>query len=1055
MKKLLFALLMLALGASSLALAQPYENPTVVGQVPDRVVITVKEGVKMNLDKSADGVSVGVASLDQLVARFDVHDMDQMHKGLTSNMKDKNWANYFDRVWYVDFDPQHDLNDVKKTYEALPEVELVRLVDICRMDSFLPNDISQNQWYLRNMTPGGKDVRGVGGWAETLGDTNIVVAVLDSGMDWQHPDLGGTHPDKVNGALWTNWAEYYGNPNSDDDGNGKVDDIRGWDFVNVPASQGWPDEDVTSQDNDPMDYGGHGTNCAGCIAPITNNGIGIAATAPGCKIMAVRVGYLPNGEDLGIVRMDFCSNGILYAVNNGANIINCSWGNTSYLSFAVSYALDNDVLMFSSAGNDDDTVADYLGTVNGVMSVAATTQSDSKADFSSYGSWVEISAPGVAMYTTHYDYVSGTSGYISTQGTSFSAPLAAGCAALIWSANPGWTRQQVASHMMNTADNIDAQNPAYVGMLGAGRINLLRALGDEYLRYPTEFPTMYDAMNSSSAGDTIQVQGGSAIPGPLVVIGNKDMVVLAGYDSGFTSRDPVNNKAVVTGDLTDTVLKFVAGAVGNGTVLDGFLLQGGGGLSFSGIPFSGRFGGGAILNGVSPTLRNIEITGCSVGSSSQLGAGGGLMMNNSSAILEDLHIHGNTGIYGGGVYANNSSPTFINCVIEDNSFITDNPSFLPQGGGFYTVDSDLTLQNTTVSGHADLENGGGLYLTQNTGSTSLDMTGGAISSNSAKTAGGGLFMDGGTADLSKVTFSGNTKTATSTFMNGGAFNLATVSVTMDSLVVQGNEANAGGGGVLTSCPTAELTNSLITGNTAQFYGGALSLAGTNALISGNTIAENEGTFSGGGGIYGTGSTPTITNNIIAFNTGAVSFANGVQLSTAPTAISCNDIFGNATSDVGGFADPIGTDGNFSADPLFCGTGDDPFNLQNSSPCLPANSGGCGLIGALTSGCGTSPVLDPESGVPSTFVVQKAFPNPFNPKTTIRFSLPEAAQTSVVVYDVAGRRVRTLIDEVLPAQVHDVSWTGDDDGGRRVAAGVYFYMVKSGENMSVGRMALVK
>jgi flagellar hook assembly protein FlgD len=101
------------------------------------------------------------------------------------------------------------------------------------------------------------------------------------------------------------------------------------------------------------------------------------------------------------------------------------------------------------------------------------------------------------------------------------------------------------------------------------------------------------------------------------------------------------------------------------------------------------------------------------------------------------------------------------------------------------------------------------------------------------------------------------------------------------------------------------------------------------------------------------------------------------------------------------------------------------------------------------------VPEDGNGVPTAFRVEQNFPNPFNPRTTIRFSLPTAGRTSVAVYDVAGRRVRTVLNEVLPAKVHEVSWTGDDDQGRQVAAGVYFYMVTSGDHRSVGRMALVK
>jgi subtilisin family serine protease len=1056
MKKLLVIALVCAVLNAGMALGQPYANPSIVGQVPDRVVITVKAGVTMALDKSAGAVSVGVPSLDALSQRFQVRDMDQMHAGLTTNFKDKAAASYFDRVWSVDFPAEMGLERVKKAYEALPEVEEVRVVDICKLyDAYLPNDLSNSQYYLRNMTPGGGDIRAVGAWNQALGDSNVIVAVIDSGVDWHHPDLGGSHPDKVNGAIWTNWAEYYGNPGQDDDGNGKIDDIRGWDFVNLPASQGWPDEDVTNQDNDPMDYESHGTNCSGCVAAITNNGIGIAGTAHGCKIMALRVGWLPAGSDQGVVRMDFVSQAMLYAINNGAKILNCSWGSSEFLANPVNSAISAGLLIVTAAGNDDDEVPSYLGSRTDVLAVAATDQSDAKSSFSSYGSWVELSAPGVSIYTTAYNRSTGESVYASVNGTSFSSPITCGAAALLWSANPDFTRVQIAELLTSSCDNIDAVNPAYIGKLGAGRVNMLKALGDNMHRFPSEFPTLFDAMNSAAEGDTVGIEGGETITGPVTIIGDKDLNIFAGYNADYTSRDPLNNKAVITGNLANTVVKF-AGEVGPGTILDGLLISGGGGQNYSGIPYNARYGGGVILNQVSPTLRNIEITGNSVGLSNQLGCGGGLMMNGSSSLLENVHIHGNTGIYGGGLFAYNSSATLVDCVIEGNTPLADNPSYPPRGGGLYAVDSALTLTNTTVNGHQEVETGGGMFLTQSTGATSLDMTGGSVSENSAKANGGGIYMDGGTASLTGVAINDNTKTATSTFMSGGGFYFAATSVTLDSLTVSGNQSQTGGGGTFLDCPTASLTNSVLSANSAQFWGGGLNAQGTsNGTIGGNTVTANEGTLSGGGGFYLNNSSLALENNLVAFNTGGAG-GNGVTgISSTPT-FSCNDVFGNTGSDFSGVTDPTGSDGNISADPLFCGFDTGNYNLGTGSPCLPENSGSCGLIGALPGGCGGEvPVPEDQTVVPLAFRVEQNFPNPFNPKTTIRFALPEAGRTSVTIYDVAGHLIKTVVDDVLPAQVHQVTWTGDDDNGRTVAAGVYFYLVNSGEHRSVGRMALVK
>ncbi len=1065
MKKILFPVLIALILGTAAAGAFASGTGAVVGQVPDRVVVTVKAGTEMALDKSAGTPRVGIASLDGLASRFSVHNMEPLYAHLTDNvrarMADKSAADVLDRVWAIDFPVEMGLAAVKAAYEALPEVEEVQVVDICKQyGGFLPNDpgISGQQWYLRNMTLGGGDIRSIGAWNETLGDSNIIICILDSGVDWHHPDLGGDHPDKVNGAIWTNWTEYYGTDGVDDDSNGKIDDIRGWDFVDVPVSAGWPGQDVQVPDNDPMDFESHGTNCAGMAAAITNNGIGIAGAAPGCKIMAVRCGWRTN-EGQGVVRMDFASAGMIYAAGNGANIINCSWGSTSFLNLAVTTAQGAGCLVVTAAGNDDTDsdpslgVPSYLSTRNGVLAVAATAEDDSKASFSNYGSWVEISAPGVAMYTTAYVADSDQHTYGSVQGTSFASPTICGAAALIWSAHTNWNWQTIHSALVSNCDNIDAVNPLYGGQLGAGRINLQRALGDNVQQYPAEYPTLFDAINCASVGDTVKVEAATVLPEP-VTLHDRGIKLFGAYDASYMTRDAETSKTVITGSLSGTVLRF-QGDVENDTEVDGFHISGGGGVTFGGIPYFARYGGGIMLNGHSPTLRNLEVTGNSVGNDSDLGCGGGIMLNDCSPILENVFIHGNTAVFGAGLFAFESTPTLIGCDIVDNTLITNNLSNAPLGGGVHIVDADVTMTDCTVSGHLDVQDGGGIYVGGFNASSSLDMTGGEVSGNTVSTNGAGLYVNGGNLTLKGVTIDGNAKSAAATFMHGGGIFATGATVALDSLIVTDNDAHIGGGLDLTSCTDAVVTNSVLSGNVALFWGGAMNYDGnaTGSIVS-NTLFGNDATSSGGGGIYLTNCAPAITHNISVFNTGGTFNGNGMALISAPSSLSCNDVFGNVGSDYSGQPDPTGTDANISADPLFCNSEAGNFKLTSESPCAAANSGGCGLIGALTSGCGMSPVFD-DGLVPVAFKVDQNYPNPFNPQTTIKFSLPSAGRTQVTVFDVAGHHVKTLLDEDLPAQTHLVKWTGEDDHGRSVAAGVYFYLVTSGNDRSVGRMALVK
>lgn len=1053
MKMIRFAALAVTLLTALTGSALAFENSRVVGQVPDRLVITVREGVDMNLDK-AGGVKVGVPGLDALADRYAVQGMEQMYAGMTGNLKSKSLRDHAARFWAVDFPADQDIDRVEAAYKALPEVELVQRVDICRMDAFLPNDLGGSQWYLRNLSLGGASIRAVGAWNQSLGDSNIVVGVLDSGVDWHHPDLGGTHPDKVTGAIWTNWTEYYGTAGIDDDGNGKVDDVRGWDFVT--GVTGYPGEDVQIPDNDPMDYAeSHGTSCSGCVAAITNNGVGIAGTAPGCKVMAVRVGWLPNGETTGVVRMDFASQGILYAANNGVNIISCSWGSTSFLSFAVTAATDAGVLMFTSAGNDDSGEADYLSTHPDVLSVAATNSSDAKASFSNYGTWVELSAPGVDIYTTFYNQSADEHTYASVSGTSFSCPIAAGSAALIWSANPGMTRTQIASLLRSSCDDIDAINPSYTGLLGDGRVNLLKALGDAQHRYPSEFPTLFDAFNEASAGDEIAIEGGITLAAP-VTVPTRQLLVHGGYASDYASRDPIGNPTIISGTSAVSGLKF-QGAVTNATVVDGFEIRNCGGQSYGGIPYNARYGGGVSLNQASPTLRNLLLTGNTVGGSSDLGCGGGLNANLSTAVLENVTITGNAAVYGAGLFAYQSDLTLIDCVIDANAPITTNLANTPKGGGIHLVDSDITLIDCQVSGHAETVQGGGIYAVGSGSVSNVTMSGGEISGNTAKDQGGGLYQSGGLLTMTNVAVTNNGPATGATFMSGGGLYTTGASTALDSLRVIENNAMVGGGAALTGGAQVDVQHSLFAFNSASFYGGGLDYESNAAgLISSNTICGNSAPGAGGGGLYLNTSSPDIQNNISAFNIGGAAFANGMALNAAPASLSCNDVFSNANAQYSGVADPTGTDGNISADPLFCDVVAYNYSIANNSPCAPAQTGACGLIGAFGTNCGGSPVPDENPGtVPAVFAVERNFPNPFNPKTTIRFSLAEAARTKVAIFDVSGRLVKTLLNEDLAAKSYEVTWEGRDEQDRSVAAGVYFYQVTSGAHQAVGRMALVK
>jgi PKD repeat protein len=228
----------------------------------------------------------------------------------------------------------------------------------------------------------------------------------------------------------------------------------------------------------------------------------------GVKVMSLRMGwsaiydFWPFGIfEVGLVAMDYAAQALYYAANNGARIASCSWGseNTGGIEDAINYFLASGGLIFKAAGNDGTEVADYMAGREDVITVAATDYNDCKPDFSNYGTWVDISAPGVEIWSlVHWHYDPVTDYVTAMDGTSMSAPLAAGVAALIWSKNPGWSAEQVKQTLYGAADQIDSLscNSTYAGKLGAGRINAYQAVNAE-----PSFPPVAEFTATPTSGD--------------------------------------------------------------------------------------------------------------------------------------------------------------------------------------------------------------------------------------------------------------------------------------------------------------------------------------------------------------------------------------------------------------------------------------------------------------------------------------------------------------------------------------------------------------------------
>jgi PKD repeat protein len=476
---------------------RPSDIPSFLGWAPGELIVQFRVPSEQieSARQSGGQIALGVSSLDEITTRYGVTDMRQLFSGAQPMFVK---GQHFDlsRYFVVRFDQKADLDEVMNAYLADPNVESVEKNGIHAMYA-TPNDgYYSYQWHLNQAND--HDVDAPEAWNIQTGSTSVILAILDSGVRYYHPDLGGANASPANpgasrGNMWINTAELNGTAGVDDDGNGYVDDWIGWDFING-VSNCWSGEDCTTADNDPRDFNGHGTHTAGTIGMLTNDGYGMAGIAGGwgsgsqavygngIKIMALRMGYSYNylGQEYGVVMMDAAASAFYYAANNGARIASCSWGssNSGGIGAAVDYFLASGGIVFVAAGNSGNQTADYLNGRGDCVSVAATTESDNGASFTNYGTWVDICAPGNNIYATYHDHTDPNTNYwAALSGTSMATPLTAGVAGLVWSQNPAWTASQVKTQLFSTADNIDAYlSSQYIGKMGAGRVNAYAAV---------------------------------------------------------------------------------------------------------------------------------------------------------------------------------------------------------------------------------------------------------------------------------------------------------------------------------------------------------------------------------------------------------------------------------------------------------------------------------------------------------------------------------------------------------------------------------------------------
>ena len=1088
MKKYLFTFLFLA----TIVFGETYS---------DRLLVYVDNSV---LGFAIDA-NTGRTNLEELNQEMDNIEATAIYQWLpNARPTDRDHDIYLNRYYVIQLSSSRvDIDDLVEEVGSLESILTSETMPIFR-PTYIPNDPYWNQqWYLPNIEADeaydlwdidGGDIPGY------FPDGEIVVAIADVGLDWDHPDLInniwqnlGEDADGDGVVIiqnGNNWIFDPGDENGvDDDGDGYTDNFIGW--------------DIAYNDNDPVpinNQADHGTLVAGCVSASTNNGTGIASVGWSVKLMGIN-----NSNDATYITHGAQS--ILAAGQMGADVINMSWGSMSgcggYQSVINTLYNTYGCILVGSAGNggdDGNTNFDLHSpsSCNHVISVSATGQNDNFSCWATAGETVDLCAPGEAIRTT--DVGGGTQ---SVSGTSFSAPITAGAVALVWSRYPDAEQEWVEERIIENTDEFSdmegsCQGNSLVGMLGTGRLNVYKAIASA--AFPSLSYQAYALQLTEDDGDGVLNPGESA----------KMRVILA---NGEGWANATNVTAILSSsssyiDITDDYATFpdiVDGGTGvnivdrfefsiaadappadipltltitageppvNYQTVETFDLELS--LNQSGFPFTT---GGSIYS--SPLIFDIDLDGADeivFGSDDYsvyaLGSDGSEEWSfatgnqvRGSAAAADLEGDGDVEI----VFCSKDQKCYIlngdgslQAEYSANGFLMTTPALRDLDGdgdleiifgGFakylYVIHHDgtdfgsfpLYVDESIMMAPAvgDIDNDGSDEIVVGTWSNNVwafDLDG-TVVSGFPYSAGNKINSDPALADLDGD--------GTLEILVGSDDNY------LYSINSDGSEQfSVYSSGDVRGSPTVEDIDN--DGDLEIFYGSNVKKV-FGIDHEGNALSgwpqESTSTFK---------SAPVFAdlNNsghpaIIAATSGGTLYAW--------------DAAGNIMDN---FPIPLGgsVEGSFSVKDTDS-DGDLEISVGASSSLAMIDiktEGGSGDYWSMyrfnSTRSGNS--SDFEMGVednypmlPTQFVVYQNYPNPFNPSTRIRYDLPEQSFVTITIHDLLGRNVQTLVKELQDAGQQSVVWDANDANGRSISSGIYLLRVNVGSESVVQKMMYLK
>ncbi len=503
-------------------------------------------------------------NLDAGSQNYDINRIEQAFK-----INPKKYKGYLEKA-NVNTNENRNLNNIFVVYFNKP-VDVLRFIsELSKFEnieyiepvpkykySAIPNDTYySSQFYLDKIQaePAWNIHKGENG------DSTIIVGICDSGVEWMHSDLidnlyqnlaedadGDGHTIEY---VLGEWVLDPGDLDGvDDDGNGYVDDLIGWNFYTA---------DGTSENNPfATIFNLHGTHIAGISAGATNNSNGISSISWNVKFLPTKHADNTGGANVAYNTFD----GVVYLAEFGADIINCSWGGDPFSEAEqelLDYVSGLGSIVITAAGNNDSNDPFYPASYHGVISVASVAETDAKAYYSNYSPYVDISAPGGDGYVDAMilSTIPGD-GYASFQGTSASSPLVAGLTALIKSYKPTYSNSKIIELLLANADNIESENTSYSKLLGYGRINAYNSLKNldatlsKALKVNLVKGETISKTNLMRRGDTVKIVYKFSNNNPLygskttayslssiddnitILSGQKDVPIEVGVDSDF------------------------------------------------------------------------------------------------------------------------------------------------------------------------------------------------------------------------------------------------------------------------------------------------------------------------------------------------------------------------------------------------------------------------------------------------------------------------------------------------------------------------------------------